>query len=78
MPSITMSFAPGICAAVSRPAATGTSGSAAPWITSVGALILGSSQRRSPEEQKRAAEDHQGIGEEIGEVSDEEDHEPFG
>ena len=49
MPSITSSDAPGMCCAVSRPAARGTSGSLAPWITSVGAAMVRSSLRRSPE-----------------------------
>ena len=45
----TTSCAPGIEAAVSSPAASGTSGSSAPWMTSVGALTLASVFLRLPE-----------------------------
>ena len=45
---IVSSRAPGMLAAVSRPPAIGTSGSASPWITSVGARTPFSISRRSP------------------------------
>ena len=45
----TTSLAPGIEAAVSLPAASGTRGSSAPWMTRVGAVTLGSVFFRLPE-----------------------------
>jgi hypothetical protein len=48
MPGKVLSRAPGMCAAVSRPPSTGTSGSASPWITRVGAAIRESRSRRQP------------------------------
>ena len=48
MPSITSILAASIFFAKSYPAATGTSGSALPWITWVGSLIRPSKEERSP------------------------------
>ena len=49
MPSISSSLAPGIARAVARAPEGGTSLSAAPWMTSVGAVIVRRSGVRSPE-----------------------------
>ena len=49
MPSIIVSFAPGMARAVARPPEGEISGSTLPWITSVGAVIRSSSALRSPE-----------------------------
>ena len=49
MPAMTSSRAPGVCAWTSRPAASGTSGSASPWMTSVGAVIRRRSGTREPD-----------------------------
>ena len=49
MPATISSRAPRMFCAVSLPAATGTSGSLAPWITSVRAVTSRSSARRSPD-----------------------------
>jgi len=49
MPSISSSRAPGIALAVARPPEGRTSGSCVPWMTSVGAVIVASCSRRSPE-----------------------------
>jgi hypothetical protein len=49
MPSISTSRAPGIAFAVALPPETGTSLSAVPWMTTVGAVIVRSSGVRSPD-----------------------------
>ena len=49
MPLTISRRAPGMCTAVSRPAATGSRGSSLPWTTSVGATMRARSGRRSPD-----------------------------